>query len=183
MRSSKTCRREAVSPRLRMTHIMRIKICIKHVIRCHSVNTPSTEQYASWLSGNLGDSDISGVMYWHSVSRNWSRCSASCSTAPGQNRRMGFILYAFNGKVFSTPNCLFLGNLWVDAVEPGLARPARSRAQNTCTWTHKHKPAYAPLVLLYPRLQWEKPLFNHFIRSFAWQIRLRLFPLPLAALT
>lgn len=28
-----------------------------------------------------------------------------------------------------------------------------------------------------------KRLFNHFVRSFAWQIRLRLFPLPLPSLT
>lgn len=28
-----------------------------------------------------------------------------------------------------------------------------------------------------------KELFNHFVRSFAWQIRLRLFPLPLPSLT
>lgn len=67
--------------------------------------------------------------------------------------------------------CIFPWNLRADTIEPGL--PLLTH--------HTPKPAYVPPLLFYPWLQ--KPLFNHFIRSFAWQICLRLFPLPLTALT
>ena len=70
----------------------------------------------------------------------------------------------------------------------GIFRQIQLSLDYHCSHTHTHtqttqipKPAYAPPLLFYPCLQ--KALFNHFIRSFAWQIRLRLFPLPLTALT
>lgn len=66
------------------------------------------------------------------------------------------------------------------AQPPGLSAGSRpcgkkEATEEACTCVHRLSSS--------TRAVSGKELFNHFVRSFAWQIRLRLFPLPLPSLT